>query len=264
MTESFISNILYSENQVVSKEKENEIFEGLVKVLFTFYNTAHAPPLVNNMIFALLTRLIQHRKRFRERDIVLREEDSKQSLFTPEEHFNKIGISDKKQLEELVKEMDDLRNDEFAGTEVISLYSSFIQNAAELIISTLMPTDMNEKIKSISKIIDLPSWLDSLAQVALLLSYFDSSESKLSDEMEDLCFSGTDISDQWDKVLVIKNLPRKYTREEITNSLKDIISSNKGTILDINLPKDDDFKITKEIFIKENKKKEKIKGKFTF
>jgi len=147
-------------------------------------------------------------------------------------------------LENLISELEALRDSEFLGPGNTTLYSSYTQVTAELIVTTLLPNVRGEEISDLDSVVKIQNWLKNLACTGFILSVFNG-ESELTSELKSHLLQETGISSQWERMMVIQNMPLKFTREEIHNKVKKEIERVQGGVLDLEidftLPKDEDF-----------------------
>ena len=186
----------------------------------------------------ILNKLIQSYRTLQLKDESEVAEDEEREFTTSEEHFRKIHV-DRNLIQEIISEADLLKNDQADLTGASTLYSRYLQTQVELAVGALLPTGKQERMKSVSDLLQVPRWIESLTQAAQILAFLESSKNTLSEDLAQMCFEATRLNSQWERVIIVSKLPQDWTRKEIEDKITAIIKKNRGIIQDIFIPKGD-------------------------
>jgi hypothetical protein len=222
------------------EELENKIYSGLISQLIKFYRHSLAPASLNIYILQLLNKLIQD---YRSLIFSVKGKEVDESAEIPNEelvsnHFSRIHV-DKNFIQELISEADILKNNQSEITGAQTLFSKYLQIQIELVVGTLLPTCKGEKIKSVVDLIEMPKWLSSIAEAAQILAFLESPKNMISENVENMCFEQTKISNQWERVVIVSKLPIDLTRKEIEEKVVGIVKKHRGILRDIYIPEGD-------------------------
>jgi len=223
-----------------NEELEKQIFGGLISQLTKFFRNASAPATINSIILRSLNKLIQNYRSLRFKS----SHDGNHDI-SIENHFSRINI-EKTFIQELIGEVDILKTNQSEYTGCQTMFSSYVQNLVDLIVGTLLPTARGEKLSKVSDLVEVPKWLESVVQAAYLLAHLESSKNQLPSDVEELIFEQTNISSQWERVLIVSKLPQEFTRAKIQETLVNIVKNRKGIVADIFIPESNNLEETKQ------------------
>lgn len=228
--------------QLLSKKKEHlDAMRKVVQIIIAALKQFEGPLNLKHYLFILLNRVM---KKVRCLIESIPEFSTVGKNLTQdeliEEHFNLIGIS-KGWVIGLVDHVKLLKESQHG--EVLVLYSCYTKEIIELIINCLMPLNnfnkpYNIPPKLVSEL-NIPEWIVATLNVALYTQYFKG-EGPISEDLLKESLSSIRIDGQWEKLLMVKNLPSKWSVDKIKDLIKDIVVKNHGRILipslDITVP----------------------------
>ena len=219
--------------QVLSRKKEHlEMMRKIVQMLVAALKGLDGPLHLKHFVYILFNRVI---KKVRYLAESIPELSTANKSLTPDEaiseHFKILGL-DKSWIKALIEHVKILKDSQQG--EVLVLYSSYTQEIIEFIVNCLTPLNNFSKPNNIPpnlvSELNVPDWLLAIVNVAIYTQYFKG-EGELSDDLLKESLSSIRLEGQWDKILLIKNLPSKWSVSRIKDLVKDVIVKNHGRIL---------------------------------
>ena len=211
----------------------DQFYKPLLSSLCRFVSKSSAPHILKQLSFVLINRILRKMRYV-----------YNMNPYVPGSCLDKLGL-DQPWLKQLIDEISRLRDNEDHGED--STYSEFIQNAAELAASALLPFKTSSGAEEPADVqlveqLKLPSWLRSVLNVAIFLNFFRKDGQLTQDLLKDQ-FVSMRIEDQSERLLLLKNLPSKFTYSKLREELLKLFSTNKVRIMnpetDIIIPRAD-------------------------
>lgn len=211
----------------------DQFYKPLLTSLCRFVTKSSAPNMLKQLSFVLINRILRKMRYV-----------YNVNPYVAGSCLDKLGL-DKEWLTQLIDEIGKLRDNEDHGED--STYSEFIQNAAELVASTLLPFKTSTGAEEPADVqlveqLHLPAWLRSVLNVAIFLNFFRK-DGQLTKELSREVFSSMRIEDQSERILLLHNLPAKFTHATLRVELLKFLTSNKVRIMnpdtDVIIPKAD-------------------------
>jgi hypothetical protein len=113
----------------------------------------------------------------------------------------------------LIDQIEELKNDSSNVVGTISLHSSYIQSANELIVTSLLPNiSQQENCDGLYAQLKIPQWIKDSLYLGYFLQYFSDGSSLTNDLLREI-YNESDISSQWNKIITIVNIVENMTRE---------------------------------------------------
>eukprot|EP01022_Parablepharisma_sp_SALTPOND_P013306 TRINITY_DN1770_c0_g1_i1.p1 TRINITY_DN1770_c0_g1~~TRINITY_DN1770_c0_g1_i1.p1 ORF type:complete len:4067 (-),score=523.08 TRINITY_DN1770_c0_g1_i1:62-12262(-) len=200
----------------------DSFYKPLVKTICNFVQKSAAPSILRQLSFVLINRILRKMRYI-----------YNVNPYVPGSCLEKLGL-EKDWLKQLVEDINRLRDNEDIGEE--STYSEFIQNAAELVASVLLPFNTKgvEEKSDIQLIeqLKLPDWMHAVLNVAIFLNYF-SKEGQLTKELLSDVFNGLSLGNQHENIVLAKNLPQSLNRSQLKEELVKILKEMKVRMVNL-------------------------------
>ena len=219
--------------QVLSKKKEHlEMMKKIIQILVAALKGFEGPLNLKHFIYILFNRVIK-KVRYLAENIpeysIIGKNLSQDEIIA--QHFNIIGL-DKGWIKTLIEHAKSLK--EAQQGEVLVLYSSYTQEIIELIVNCLVPLNSFSKPNNVPpkllSELNVPDWLLTIVNIAIFTQYFKG-EGVLSDDLLKESLNSIRLEGQWDKILLIKDLPSEWSVGRIKDLVKETVVKNHGRIL---------------------------------